>query len=615
MIISRVQVEEGFLDGLDLRFGDGLNVLIGPRGTGKTSIIELIRFCLGAPTLTDQASLKSREHALSILGSGSVTVTVKTGSEKISVSRTAEHWTKTAEGETGSPLILSQNEIESVGLSGSSRLRLLDQIRTDDAEDVDSEEEEMLLSYVRSQTEERRSLSEELQALRRQLEALTLQLNEAETLRKQHAAALKSIEKAADETKRLNLLSGRLAALSVRASVFSRVTAAIGEWRNRLESSSNAAPHLEAWPEAARSDDPLSAVRGTVNESRDHLRKAVEQVDVALAQLKLLASANAAKVLEYEDESRRIRRQLEGLQKGAGQIARRLAQLEEKKGQQSALKALIKDKDARLRSIQQKRKQHLDAIDEVRGRRFERRLELASRLNDELGPRIRISVERAGLNSHYASAVVAALRGSALRYNEIGPIIADQMSPREFVEAVEGEDASTIAEITGLSVIRASKIIERLNEAGVEAILTAPVEDGVTLSLLDGAEYKTTEELSTGQRCTVVLPLLLRQKRSALIVDQPEDHLDNAFIVETLIKAICKSKLEGQLIFSTHNPNIPVLGEADLVVLLGSDGARGFVRHAAPLDDEESIAAITNVMEGGLEAFDRRSEFYHDSAR
>ena len=49
MIIERVQVEEGFLDGLDLRFTKGLNVLIGPRGSGKTSVIELIRFCLGAP--------------------------------------------------------------------------------------------------------------------------------------------------------------------------------------------------------------------------------------------------------------------------------------------------------------------------------------------------------------------------------------------------------------------------------------------------------------------------------------------------------------------------------------------------------------------------------------
>jgi ABC-type cobalamin/Fe3+-siderophores transport system ATPase subunit len=148
----------------------------------------------------------------------------------------------------------------------------------------------------------------------------------------------------------------------------------------------------------------------------------------------------------------------------------------------------------------------------------------------------------------------------------------------------------------------------------VEQILTASIEDGITLSLLDGTEYKTTEQLSTGQRCTVVLPLLMKQQRASVIVDQPEDHLDNAFIVETLIKSIVKRKNQGQLIFSTHNANIPVLGGADLVVTLGSDGTRGFVRHAGALDSQPSIDAITTIMEGGIEAFQRRAEFYNNSA-
>ena len=52
-MIERIQVEEGFLDGLDLTFVSGLNVLIGPRGSGKTSVIELIRFCLDVKGITE----------------------------------------------------------------------------------------------------------------------------------------------------------------------------------------------------------------------------------------------------------------------------------------------------------------------------------------------------------------------------------------------------------------------------------------------------------------------------------------------------------------------------------------------------------------------------------
>ncbi len=142
---------------------------------------------------------------------------------------------------------------------------------------------------------------------------------------------------------------------------------------------------------------------------------------------------------------------------------------------------------------------------------------------------------------------------TGLRFNEVAPVIANQMSPREFVDAVENEDIDTLASITGITSARAAKIVERINEQGVDAILTAPVEDGIGLSLLDGTEYKPTEQLSTGQRCTVILPLLLKQHRLSLLVDQPEDHLDNAFIVDTLIKVISQRKKDGQLIFSTHN--------------------------------------------------------------
>lgn len=74
LLIDRITVEEGFLDGLDLSFKPGLNVIIGPRGVGKTSVIELLRFCLGIPALTDRFEKTARDHARSVLSSGRVTV-------------------------------------------------------------------------------------------------------------------------------------------------------------------------------------------------------------------------------------------------------------------------------------------------------------------------------------------------------------------------------------------------------------------------------------------------------------------------------------------------------------------------------------------------------------
>ncbi|MEW6160247.1 MAG: AAA family ATPase [Verrucomicrobiota bacterium] len=610
MIIERIQVEEGFLDGLDLSFGPGLNVLIGPRGSGKTSIIELIRFCLGSEALTEKAVVTSREHALSILGSGKVTVTLTSGNESFSVSRTAEHWTKSHDLEFSPPLILSQNEIESVGLHASGRLRLMDSIRGDDIHSTEPEED-LLFSHIRSQSEERKTICTELQMIREQISQLTEQVKESEALKKQHADAMSSIERASKETERLNKLAGWLAALSVRDSVFKRSANSLQQWRNRLLTLRSGDVQVEAWPVAAGGEDPLSDVRQLISKSQEDLHAALTKTDTAIKNIAELSEKNSKQTLQFEEEARTLRRKLDSLKQGVGDIARRLAVLQEKAGQLSALIGLEKSKVERLKQVQQARKTFLDKLENIRAKRFEARSKLVTRLNRELGPRIRITIERAGQTTEYASALVAALRGSGLRFNEVAPIIADQMSPREFIEAVESEDVEMLSHVTGIAGPRAEKIIERINDEGVDAILTAPVEDGIGLALLDGSDYKSTEQLSTGQRCTIILPLLLKQHRLSLVVDQPEDHLDNAFIVDTLIKVITQRRQEGQMIFSTHNANIPVLGDADRVVLLGSDGKRGFVRHSAPLNDQKSVHAITSVMEGGIEAFDRRAKFYH----
>lgn len=611
MIIERIQVEEGFLNGLNLQLSRGLNVLIGPRGAGKTSIIELVRFCLGSETLTVKAEKSSREHALSILGSGRVTVTLNDGRETFSISRSAEHWTKSQNLDYNPPVILSQNEIESVALHESGRLKLLDSISPFSPMISGAIGEDVLLSYIRSQSQERQSVLNELQVLRSQIQKLDDESKEAEPLKKQHNDALQNIEKAKPQVERLNELGALLASLSVRSSVYQRTSDALHQWRGRIQNLP-ARAEIEPWPTAASGEDPLAAVRELAKQAQSDIQSAVAKLDTALRELSITAGVNTNHILQYEEEARTIRQQIDLLHQGAGAIASKLATLQERAGQLSALKALEQVKRTRLQEIQITRKRYLDDLEIVRSKRFEERSKLVSALNTELGPRIRLSLERAGQTNEYASAIINALRGSGLRFNEVAPLIADQMSPREFVEAIESEDIDTLSTIVGIPPARAAKIIERINEQGVESILTASVEDGVELSLLDGSEYKSTEHLSTGQRCTVVLPILLKQKRLSLIVDQPEDHLDNAFVVDTLIKAILQRKADGQLIFSTHNANIPVLGEADQVVLLGSDGARGFVRHAAHLNDRKTVEAITNVMEGGIAAFDRRSKFYHE---
>jgi ABC-type cobalamin/Fe3+-siderophores transport system ATPase subunit len=117
------------------------------------------------------------------------------------------------------------------------------------------------------------------------------------------------------------------------------------------------------------------------------------------------------------------------------------------------------------------------------------------------------------------------------------------------------------------------------------------------------------ENLSTGQKATAVLLLLLLESDAPLVVDQPEDDLDNRFITEGVVPKIREEKERRQFIFATHNANIPVLGDAELVATLKPDGSG----HAAippewlgSIDCELVRDSIGEVLEGGREAFEIR---------
>src|SRR4051794_30410704 len=108
MRLRRLSVEEGFLNGLSLAFVPGLNVLIGPRGVGKTSVIELVRFCLAIPAYTTENDRRAREHALSVLRGGRVTLEIEHEGNEYKVTRTPDDELNSLPSLGARPIILAQ---------------------------------------------------------------------------------------------------------------------------------------------------------------------------------------------------------------------------------------------------------------------------------------------------------------------------------------------------------------------------------------------------------------------------------------------------------------------------------------------------------------------------
>ena len=122
---------------------------------------------------------------------------------------------------------------------------------------------------------------------------------------------------------------------------------------------------------------------------------------------------------------------------------------------------------------------------------------------------------------------------------------------------------------------------------------------------------KELKHHSLGQRASALLLYVLSQRQNdVIIIDQPEDDLDNQTIYNDVIKLLCEMKPYTQFIFATHNANFPVLGNAEQVHACQFQDDK-VTTHSGSIDASPVQQAIINIMEGGQDAFNRRKEVYN----
>lgn len=126
-------------------------------------------------------------------------------------------------------------------------------------------------------------------------------------------------------------------------------------------------------------------------------------------------------------------------------------------------------------------------------------------------------------------------------------------------------------------------------------------------------EYIAFADASAGQQATALLTVLLNQPGAPLIIDQPEDDVDSKMSPD-IVQQIWKTKSRRQLVFTSHNANFVVNGDAELVVccdyVRAGDQTGGQIKAAGAIDNLGIREEITAVTEGGKEAFKLRKEKY-----
>jgi len=138
-------------------------------------------------------------------------------------------------------------------------------------------------------------------------------------------------------------------------------------------------------------------------------------------------------------------------------------------------------------------------------------------------------------------------------------------------------------------------------------------EDDIQLEYFTNAGvWKQLSNASAGQKTAAILTLILSDGNKPLILDQPEDDLDNYLIYDLVVDQLRKSKESRQIITVTHNANIPVNGDSEVIIVMDSETKYLSPKQIGTIEDTEIKKSVCSIMEGGTDAFNMRSKRYQN---
>lgn len=123
--------------------------------------------------------------------------------------------------------------------------------------------------------------------------------------------------------------------------------------------------------------------------------------------------------------------------------------------------------------------------------------------------------------------------------------------------------------------------------------------------------YIPLSNASAGQKTTAILTFLLSYGETPLLLDQPEDDLDNKLVYDLIVTRLKKSKSKRQIIVVTHNANIPVNADAEYIISMNSESEVVSTKYFGTMDDVDIRKEVCDVMEGTKDAFEMRAKKYH----
>lgn len=608
--------EGGFLRDTAIHFNENLNVLIGGRGTGKSTVIESLRYVLGLDPLGDDARKAHDGVIRHVLRSGTK-ISLLVRSHKPSVrcyllERTVPN-PPVVKDDTGTVLTLTAKDVmPGVEIFGQHEISELTKSR------------EKLTLLLERFIDRNPSHASQKSRLRLELERSRSRIGDVKREIKsidERLAALPSLEETLKRFQEAGL-EERLKekSLLVREErLLGTISERLAPFRTQHQELTESLPVDTAFisPKALAdlpNADVLGEAEGIFTRLSDRLRAIADQFDSALKG----ADADLAGMRQRWEERRKtveatyekLLRELQKSKIDGAEFIRLRQQIEELRPLRERRESLIRD----LSTHEGHRRQLLSDWVDVKAEEYRGIDKAAKKVSKKLRERVRVEVTNAGnrepLEKLLRDAVGGNLTAAMERLRE-----REDLSLLDFANRCrEGKDA--LIQHYSLPPGAADRIAQadphlfmRIEELELTAttkieLNTAPEEQPQS--------WRSLEELSTGQKATAVLLLLLLESEAPLVVDQPEDDLDNRFITEGVVPIMRDEKRRRQFVFSTHNANIPVLGDAELILGLGASGeakdGKAIIEpvHMGSIDSRPVRELVEEILEGGKTAFEMR---------
>lgn len=612
--------EGGFLDGARLHLNGNLNVLVGGRGTGKSTIIESLRYVLAIDPLGEEANKAHQAVLKYVLKSGTkVSLLVRShhpAKHDYTIERTIPN-PPVVKDEGGNVLNLSprdvvpgvevfgQHEISELTKSREKLTLLLERFVERDP-NAGSQKAKLRLELERSRSRIA-DVQRELKLIEERL-ALLPGLEETQK-RFQDAGLEERLREKSLLVREERILLTLRERLSPVASLRLEIAGALP-----IDTAFLSSKALEGMPngallvEGAAILDRLNAQLQSVTA---HIDKAATAADAELAALRARWEQRRQAV---ETTYQALLRELQKLKIDGEEFIRLRRQIEELRPLKEKKETLVRD----LAAFQTNRRNLLDEWFNLQSAEYRALEKAAKRVSRTLAGRVRATVSMGGNREPLEK----------LLREEVGGNLAallerlknrDSLSLLDFAQRCrEGKESLT----SHYSLPPAAS--ERLAQASGDVFmkleeLELPATTKIELNTAsdgDPEAWQAIEALSTGQKATAVLLLLLLESEAPLVVDQPEDDLDNRFITDGVVPTMKTEKRKRQFVFSTHNANIPVLGDAELIIGLSTgvqnEAVQGRVqeRHMGSIDMRPVREMVEEILEGGKTAFEMRRQKY-----